>query len=210
MHTNNRKSSTTIRLLRHGETDYPRGRYYNDVINDPPLNKLGSEQARLWVKKMREDRHPFSALYVSPSLRTEETALIATKELALSVNTIDGLQERSFGSWGGLTPKEVQAQFPNEWMAWKDDLIDYVPPGGESLSAFSKRVNETTVQLVTRHINRTILIVTHVGPIRALVAAALGIPFDHQQRLVIKNCSITEIEFTDRWPNLHSLSSLPE
>ncbi|MFQ5950359.1 MAG: histidine phosphatase family protein, partial [Nitrospiria bacterium] len=61
-----------------------------------------------------------------------------------------------------------------------------------------------------RHAGQTLLIVTHVGPIRMIVLSALGIPLENFKRLVVGHCSITEIEYTESWPNLLSFSRKPE
>jgi broad specificity phosphatase PhoE len=120
-----------------------------------------------------------------------------------------GLQERGFGTWEGLTSKEIQENFPDEWQSLNDDPINFHPPGAESLADFSARVNDTMQLLLFRHPGQTILIVTHVGPIRMVVSAALGIPLENFKRLVVGYCSITEIEYTKSWPNLISFSRKP-
>lgn len=208
MHGNTQRKDSTALLLRHGETDYSKDRYYADEIEDPPLNALGQKQAQN-LKHYLKESSGVTAIYVSPSRRTQETAEISTRSLGLKMETIDGLRERTMGKWGGLTAQEVQTQFPDEWAAWKEDMVHYVPPDGESLLRFSIRVKETLRKLVSRHPEVPFLLVSHVGPIRMIVTAALGIPLLNFKRLVIRNCSVTEIEFSDKWPNLHSLSYIP-
>ncbi len=200
--------TTRCVLLRHGETDYPRDRYYCDSKEDPPLNKIGQKQAENWVEFLQGI--PFVAIYMSPSRRTRETAQTATEGGSLNLMTMKDLQERDFGGWEGLTLKKIREDKPDEWQALRDDPLNFHPPGAESLSDFSARVNDTMQSLLFRHPGQTILIVTHVGPIRMIVSAALGLPLENYKRLVVGYCSITEIDYTASWPNLISFSKKPD
>lgn len=203
-----KETATTFLFLRHGLTDFPENRYYCDAIEDPPLNAAGLKQAGVWAERLKGKR--IAAVYVSPSRRTQETAQLAIKGLNLQTKTLDGLKERSFGAWDGFTTEEIQNKFPQEWSAWKKDLLHFTPSGGESLAGFSKRVDETVQELISRHSGETVLVVTHVGPIRMIVAAALGMPMENVKRLVVGSCSTTQIEYTQSWPNLVSFSMTPE
>ncbi len=207
MHANSRRSSTRVLFLRHGHTDFPKDRFYDDKLEDPTLNPLGLKQAGLWTTQL--NLRKIVAVYVSPSRRTQETARIATACLGLPLEVIEGLGERRFGAWGGLSSREVKEKFPEEWHAWREDNVHFTPSGGESLSGFSRRVDETIHALRACHPEQTFLAVTHAGQIRMIVASALGVPLKNFKRLVIRNGSMTEIEYTDRWPNLHTFSFIP-
>lgn len=210
MHSGTDRKSSTALFLRHGETDYSRHRFYDDAIENPPLNLRGQTQAGLWTERIKNKQKRIAAIYASPSLRTQETATIATAKLDLEIETVSGLRERSFGTWGGLNAEEVKKQFPEDWAAWKRDKMHHVPSGGESLMGFFTRVEKTISQLTTQHKEQTILVVAHAGTIRMLVISALGIPLENFKRLVITNCSMTEIEYSEQWPNLHTFSFRPD
>lgn len=203
-----KEKGTTLLLLRHGATDFPEGRYYCDAVEDPPLNGDGLKRASAWAERLKGES--IAAVYVSPSRRTEETAQRATEGLGLRIETLDRLRERSFGAWDGLTPEEIQTKFPEEWSAWKGDFLNFTPSGGESLLGFSRRVEETIQALLSQRAGQTLLVVTHAGPIRMIVAAALEIPLENIKRLVVGSCSMTQIEYTASWPNLVSFSLRPE
>lgn len=209
MHSDTGRKSNIALFLRHGETDFSKQRFYDDAIEDPPLNPRGLKQAQLWKEPLKNERE-IAAIYASPSLRTQETAKIATSAIDLDIETVTGLRERSFGTWGGLSTEEVQNKFPEDWADWKRDKMHHAPLGGESLMDFFKRVEQTITQLITQHHEQTILVVAHAGTIRMLVIAALGMPLENFKRLVITNGSMTEIEYSDRWPNLHRFSFLPD
>lgn len=210
MHSNSEKKATTVLFLRHGKTDYPKSRYYDDRIEDPSLNTVGLREAAPWSAFFESYPHKISAVYVSPSCRTQETAKIAMKTLGLSPQVVEGLQEWRFGRWGGLTAEQIKTQYAEEWTAWRGDMLHFTPSGGESLDHFAKRANATVAELVSRHPQQTLLMVTHAGVIRMIVAAALEMPLLNFKRLVIAHASVTKIAYTDRWPNLHAFSYIPE
>ncbi len=210
MHTDSERKSTTLLLLRHGQTDYPKDRFYDDALEDPALNPLGRNQAGAWTSFLEKYEQAIAGIYVSPSRRTQETAQIATEKLEAQRVTMEALQEWRFGRWGGLSSKEVKMKYPAEWAAWRKDMAHFTPEGAESLKVFSRRVNEGIATLVSKHIGETVLVVTHAGSIRMIVAHALEMPLIHFKRLVIRHASITKIEYTDRWPNLHAFSFYPK
>ncbi len=210
MHSDSEKKATTVLFLRHGKTDYPKSRYYDDAIEDPALNAVGLREAAPCASFFADYPHKISAVYVSPSCRTQETAKIAMQTLGLSLQVVDGLQEWRFGKWGGLTSEEIQTRYPDEWAAWRADILHFTPSGGESLDCFAKRANAMVTELVAQHADQTLVMVTHAGVIRMIVAAALEMPPLNFKRLVIAHASITKIAYTDRWPNLHAFSYTPE
>ncbi|MFY9270185.1 MAG: histidine phosphatase family protein [Candidatus Manganitrophaceae bacterium] len=202
-----KESATTFFFLRHGATDFQENRFYCDAVEDPPLNTIGMEQAGFWPDRLQEKG--IEAIYSSPSRRTMETAGPTAERLGLKIEPVNDLRERSFGSWDGLTNEEIQQRFPAEWSAWKSNPIQFVPAGGESLIGFAKRVDETIQLLMNRHAGRTILVVTHVGPIRMVVSTALGMTIQNHKRLVVGFCSLTQIDYTASWPNLIFFSLRP-
>ncbi|MFQ5597268.1 MAG: histidine phosphatase family protein [Nitrospiria bacterium] len=205
----NRQSSTAL-FLRHGETDYSKNRFYNDTVEDPPLNDRGRTQAGAWAPWLKENDRSIGAVYVSPSRRTLETAELAAQGLGMEAQMIEGLGERHFGQWGGLSKEAAQTRFPEAWSAWKQDPIRYTPPDGESLIGFSIRVKETMRELVSAHPGHRFLVITHAGTIRMAVSAALGVPIQNFKRLIVTHGSMTVLEYTEQWPNLHALSFIPK
>jgi probable phosphoglycerate mutase len=73
-------------------------------------------------------------------------------------------------------------------------------PGGESFAEMSVRSMDAVLGLVAEHPGQTIVAVSHADPIKAIVAAAAGVPLDLMQRLAISPCSISAILFTGGGP----------
>jgi broad specificity phosphatase PhoE len=114
----------------------------------------------------------------------------------------DSLRERHFGIWEGLRFNEIESQFPLEYKAWKQDQAIFKPDRGESVYDLAERVVPAVKEMVARHRGETVLIVTHVGPIRVLVAEALGMPVELYRRLRVDPASITVVDYGDLQNNL--------
>jgi broad specificity phosphatase PhoE len=149
---------TTIVIVRHGETDWNRDRRVQGQ-SDVPLNEVGRRQARALSAEL--NGRVFAALYSSDLLRAHETATILAEPRSLPVVTLPALREKHFGSWEGLTDAEVLERFPHAVEGpWGD---------GETSARMSVRVVRAISEIAAAHAGEGILVVTHGGPIRALL-----------------------------------------
>ncbi len=135
-------------------------------------------------------REQIDALVASPVRRTHESAEILAEMLGHEVEFEDGIAEMEFGTWDGLTFADVQEQFPDELSAWLGNL-EYAPGGGESFRAVAERVLAGRDRIVTAYAGRTVLVVSHVTPIKTLVADALGAPLEALFRMELSPASVT-------------------
>ena len=108
--------------------------------------------------------------------------------------TEDGLAEMEFGAWDGLTFAEIQDRYPDELDAWLGSL-DEAPGGGESFRVVEKRVLASLERLLSEYAGRTVLAVSHVTPIKVLVAHALGAPLEAVYRMELAPASVTVLSF---------------
>jgi broad specificity phosphatase PhoE len=149
------------------------------------------------------------AIYVSPTLRTRQTAGPVERVLGLRATTVPELAERSVGLWNGRLVDEVKRDDLEGWKRWKADPLGFAPPEGESLAMFGRRVEASLDDLMSRHAGGVVVAVTHVGTIRAALCAALGCPLEQGKRLVIEPGSVTRVDYTTSWPNLVFLGVQP-
>lgn len=196
-----KECKTRVLLVRHGATDFPLDRVYCDEQEDPELNGAGllqAEQAAEHLKGLRID-----ALYVSPCQRTQATArAIARRHQSLELITDDALRERHFGVWEGLYFSEIEARFTAEYGEWKQDQAAFRPSGGESVYDLAERVVPKLSEIVARHQGGVVAVVTHVGPIRVLVAQALGMPIESYRQIQIDTASITMVDYGSTQNNM--------
>jgi ribonuclease H / adenosylcobalamin/alpha-ribazole phosphatase len=187
---------TTLVLVRHGVTDHTTRKVFSGGLasSNPPLNEEGRAQVRAtgeWLAPMRDQ---IDALVASPVRRTHESAEILGEILGHPVEFEEGIAEMEFGTWDGLTFADVQQQFPDELSAWLGNL-EQAPGGGESFRAVAERVLAGRDRIVAAYAGRTVLVVSHVTPIKTLVADALGAPLEALFRMELSPASVTVVSY---------------
>ncbi|MEU2537084.1 bifunctional RNase H/acid phosphatase [Streptomyces iakyrus] len=185
----------TFVLLRHGETPLtPQKRFSGSGGTDPSLSDTGREQAER-AAAMLARRGTIQAVVSSPLARTRETAGIVAARLGLDVGIDDGLRETDFGAWEGLTFAEVRERHPDDLNAWLASPDAEPTGGGESFAATATRLAATRDKLVAAHAGRTVLLVTHVTPIKTLVRLALGAPPESLFRMELSAASLSVVAY---------------
>ena len=199
-----KEKSTTIYFIRHGQTDFPLDRIYCDGVEDPQLNRNGLIQAKsaaLYFKN-RE----INAIYASPALRTQATAEEVSQVTGVNIKTDAAWVERKFGIWEGLYFKEIEQQYPDEFLNWKKDKVAYTPQNGETIQDVKTRLLESLQLLIEKHFGQNVVIVSHVGPIRIAICHSLGIPLQNYRQLRIDYASVSRIDYGQTLNNLINLN----
>ncbi|WP_406203574.1 bifunctional RNase H/acid phosphatase [Streptomyces sp. NBC_01017] len=185
----------TFVLLRHGETPLtPQKRFSGSGGTDPSLSDIGREQAER-VGAALARRGTIQAVVASPLARTRETAGIVAARLGLDVSVDDGLRETDFGAWEGLTFGEVRERHPDDLNAWLADPEARPTGDGESFAATATRIAATRDKLVAAYAGRTVLLVTHVTPIKTFVRLALGAPPESLFRMELSAASLSAVGY---------------
>ncbi|MFI9804987.1 bifunctional RNase H/acid phosphatase [Streptomyces sp. NPDC052301] len=185
----------TLVLLRHGETPLtPQKRFSGSGGTDPSLSDAGREQARRVAEALAR-RGTVQAVVASPLARTRETAGIVAARLGLDVAVEDGLRETDFGAWEGLTFGEVRDRHPEDLNAWLADPEAHPTGGGESFAETATRIAATRDKLVAAYAGRTVLLVTHVTPIKTFVRLALGAPPTALFRMELSAASLSAVAY---------------
>ncbi|MFD8150167.1 bifunctional RNase H/acid phosphatase [Streptomyces sp. NPDC059720] len=185
----------TFVMLRHGETPLtPQKRFSGSGGTDPSLSDVGREQAER-AAAMLARRGTIQAVVASPLARTRETAGIVAARLGLDVQIEDGLRETDFGAWEGLTFAEVRERHPDDLNAWLASPDAEPTGGGESFAATATRLAATRDKLLAAHAGRTVLLVTHVTPIKTLVRLALGAPPESLFRMELSAASLSVVAY---------------
>jgi probable phosphoglycerate mutase len=186
---------TTTLLLRHGVTRHTLEKRFCGVGGaDPELTELGVRQAKAAARRLAAGHIDF--VVSSPMRRARETAAVVADSLGLTVQVVEGLAECAFGEWEGLTFAEVRDRWPDRLLAWFQDPA-LAPPGGESLVAVRERVAAARAELLEAHAGRTMLVVSHVTPIKLTVLDALASPIATLHRMEMVPASLTEVRWYD-------------
>jgi ribonuclease H / adenosylcobalamin/alpha-ribazole phosphatase len=181
-------------LLRHGDTGMSPEHRLNG-LSDLPLSADGAQQARAAAGRLAAGAR-IDAVVSSPLRRAAATAAIAATELGLTTATDDDLRETDFGEWEGFTLAEITKRWPAAVAAWQHNP-EHAPPGGESFAATADRVHQACDRLLRDHRGQTILIVTHITPIKILLCRALDVPLAALYRMYLGPACINEIQWHD-------------
>ncbi|MEK9519980.1 bifunctional RNase H/acid phosphatase [Streptomyces venezuelae] len=185
----------TFVLLRHGETALtPEKRFSGSGGTDPELSAAGLRQAEA-VAAALAARGTVQEIVSSPLTRCRQTAAAVAARLGLDVRVEQGLRETDFGAWEGLTFGEVRERHPEDLDAWLASPKAVPTGGGESFATVARRVAATRDRLAAAHAGRTVLLVTHVTPIKTLVRLALGAPPESLFRMELSAASISAVAY---------------
>jgi broad specificity phosphatase PhoE/ribonuclease HI len=190
--TGARGAPTRFMLLRHGQTELSVDRRYSGRGN-PALTELGRRQADAAAAYLAQ-QGGISAVISSPLQRAHDTATSAAKALGLDVTVDDDLIETDFGSWEGLTFGEAAARDPELHTRWLRDTSQ-PPPDGESFDEVAQRVRRARNRIIAEHGDATVLVVSHVTPIKTILRLALDAGEGILYRLHLDLASLSIAEF---------------
>ncbi len=186
---------TTFVLLRHGETLLtPEKRFSGSGGSDPALSEKGLWQAARAAEELAA-RGTIQAIVSSPMQRTRQTAEAVAGRLGLDVRVEEGLRELDFGDWEGLTFAETQERYPEDLAAWLGSAKAKPTGGSESFTTLTHRVGVARDKILARYSGKTVLVVSHVSPIKTLVRVALGAPPDSLYRMELSAASFCAVQY---------------
>jgi probable phosphoglycerate mutase len=204
---------TRVILVRHGQSTYNEEKRYQGCCDESVLTARGLEMATQTGALLKESK--IQAVYSSPLQRTQQSAIaiLSHLESGLELNCHDNLKEISMQAWEGLTFKHVRQHLATEYQCWKERPHEFQMPVMTDDSAQSSSVATLTEsycfpvlelyaqaqqfwqEVLPRHLDQTILIVSHGGTIRALMGTAIGMSCESFHTLQQSNCGVSVLEF---------------
>ncbi|MDI1298657.1 alpha-ribazole phosphatase [Methylotenera sp.] len=161
------------------------------------------ENERLALQK-KLAAYEFDAIYASPLKRCHQLAqALCADELfghtSENIKLDARLKELHFGDWE-MSPWDA---IPREkFDIWADDYANLAPPNGETFSELHARAKSFVKDVSSHSQGKSILVVTHGGFIRALIAEVLQMPLKRLFRLTIDHASVTQLEFNGEVPKV--------
>ena len=193
--------TTIVDLLRHGEP--VGGRAYRGNRIDDPLSESGWQQMRSWL----DSDVAWQRVVTSPLRRCKDFAEEVVTKYNLPIQVVQDLKEVGFGSWEGKSPEEIQSLYPEAYQAFYNDPVKKRPEGAEPLEEFFKRVNDAYSAVIAQYPGEHILLVTHAGVIRAVVANMLKAPIASMYQLRIDYAGLSRIRYGDSPAKLENFNS---
>ena len=188
--------ATTLVLVRHGVTPHTAAKKFSGGLrsSNPGLSDEGRAQVRATAEWLSPIAEGVAAVVASPVRRTLESAEIIAATLGKAVDVEPGFAEMEFGGWDGLTFAEVAERDKTSLDAWLGSL-ETPPPGGESFRQVEERVLAGLERIREEHPGKTVVVVSHVTPIKTLVATALQAPLESVFRMELSPASVTVLSF---------------
>lgn len=187
--------TTRLLLVRHGATTLSaEDRFAGST--DVPLSDEGRHQASRLGERLADD--DIAAVYSSPMRRTIETAALIAEPHKLAAVTRPGLREIDHGHWEGLTRREVEAKYRDEYTRWEQDPFTVAPAGGECGVDVMARALPVIRAIVEAHPDQNIVVVSHKATIRLVISSLLG--FDargYRDRLDQAPACLNVLDFKD-------------
>jgi len=184
--------TTVTHLLRHGQTEHTPERRFSGR-NDLPLSRAGRAEAEAAGERARA--LGIEVVVASPLRRTRETAELLAAVLDLPVAFDEDLVELDFGDLEGLTLDEARTRYPLAARRFLGD-VTVAAPKGESIADVSTRVGRARRRILSRHEGRTVLVVSHVTPIKLLLAAGLGAGDEVVHRVFLEAASLCSVAWS--------------
>ncbi|MDT4893599.1 MAG: ribonuclease / adenosylcobalamin/alpha-ribazole phosphatase [Pseudonocardiales bacterium] len=185
-------TATRLVLVRHGSTEHSAERRFSGN-NALPLNDVGRAQAAALARRAPR-WGGVAAVVSSPLRRAVQTADAIAVALGVGVEIEAGFREVDFGAWEGLTFAEARAAAPQELSAWLASP-ELAPPDGESFTTAGVRVQHARDAVIAAHPGATVVVVTHVTPIKLLLRFALEAPPVSLYRLHLDVASVSTVEY---------------
>ena len=188
---------THVVLVRHGETTWNQARRVQGTL-DSPLSPLGRRQAEAVAHTLAPE--PLAFLYSSDLGRTQESAAALARITGLPVRLDPRLRERCYGVLQGKTWPEIEIECPEAFERLNARDPEYLPPQGESASAFRERVLASVTEIARQHAGERGVIVTHGGVVGIMYRHTLDIALSAKRDYALLNASINRFRFVDgRW-----------
>ncbi len=187
--------ATSIYLVRHGQTAWNREEIFRGRT-DIPLDETGLKQAEMAGEYFKEMK--IEAIYSSPLSRAFRTAEKIAQFHHLGVQPLEGLTDMSFGTWEGQSHEEIKQKDPETYRQWRERPHLARLPGGETLDDVRRRAMAALEEVIERHPEETLLLVSHRVVNKVLICGILGIDNSHFWQIAQDTTAINLIRYENR------------
>ncbi len=180
-------------LIRHGQTDWNESGIFRGRI-DVKLNPNGIRQAEI-IGEVLKNVH-IDAVYSSPLSRAFDTATAIARYHSLTVEVYEPITDKNFGEWQGLNRSEVESRYPVIFGVWLSAPEKVEIPNGETLSQVRQRLVVGLKEILSRHPEGTVVLVSHGLTNKVLLCAMLGLDNSHFWKVKQDNGAINIFKYS--------------
>lgn len=194
---------TKLILVRHAQT-IDNIKFILAGSIDSKISDIGRKQIKYLTNYLKDLN--IDSIYTTTLSRTKETVLEISKLKNIDIIEVENLNEINFGSFEGMTFNDIQSMYPDEFQKIIDDGYDYKYPNGESLVNTYDRVCKEMDKIIKNSEGKTVLICSHGGTIRNIIAYLITNTYENHWNFKIDNASVTTIDITDGFSVISKLN----
>ena len=195
-----------IIFLRHAQAENNTKRILAGRTEGVPLTKTGIEQAERIAKYLAPI--DISAIYSSPIERAKHTAEIVAKNCSLDVVLDERLIEIDLGEFTGMHYDDMFAKYGNMFLKFYENDPVISEHEVETFPDVQKRVLDMVDHALKKHNNENVVLVTHMDPIKSMLAMVLDLKPKPLRELIIENASLTIITEQDKKFSLSAVNAM--
>ncbi|HYE83811.1 MAG TPA: histidine phosphatase family protein [Clostridia bacterium] len=189
---------TRLYLVRHGETEWNRTSIVQGRT-DIELSDEGIKQAYKLAKRLAcED---IDTIYSSSLKRALGTAEIIAACKSCNIVKSEEYHEINLGPWEGMTINEIKKKYSEHYRIYREDPANFRLPGAETFLDLTERTYNAIIEIVSVHVGKNILLVSHGTAIKAAIIRILGIDIVNYTKFKIDNASVSIIGFSESSPD---------
>ena len=186
---------TRIIMVRHGESMANKECKFAGATTDTPLMERGLRQAELMAEYVAT-HYDIANVYTSGLQRAYITGKCVADKFGLSVMIRDDLREIYGGHWEGCPFEDMGRLYPEEYKLWMSDFGNARAPGGESAREMADRVTAEVIRIAEENPEKTVLLVSHASPVRAMYALARNGSLENMNSVPLAaNASLTILNY---------------
>ena len=183
---------TSIYLVRHGQTAWNKEEIFRGRT-DVPLDETGLKQAELAGQYFKGIE--IHAIYSSPLSRAWQTAQKIAQIQTVKVEPLEGILDMSFGDWEGHAHQEIRNMDNETYRQWVESPHLVKLPGGESLDDVRGRAMAALEEVLRKHSEKTIVLVSHRVVCKVMICAILGLDNSHFWQIAQDTTAINLIQY---------------
>ena len=195
-----------IIFLRHAQAENNTKRILAGRTEGVPLTKTGIEQAERIAKYLAPI--DISAIYSSPIERAKHTAEITAKNCSLDVVLDERLTEIDMGKFTHMNYDDMFAKYGNIFLKFYENDLVIAKHEVETFPDVQKRVLDMVDYVVKKHNNENVILVTHMDPIKSMLAKVMNLVPETLFELIIANASLTIVKEQDKIFSLSAINAM--
>ena len=195
-----------IIFLRHAQAENNTKRILAGRTEGVPLTKTGIEQAERIAKYLAPI--DISAIYSSPIERAKHTAEIVAKNSSLEVVLDERLTEINMGKFTRMNYDDMFTKYGNIFLKFYENDPVISEHEVETFPDVQKRVLDMVDHVLKKHNNENVILVTHMDPIKSMLAKVMNLVPKTLFELIIANASLTVITEQDKKFSLSAINAM--